>query len=70
MFVTKIADLVNEKILDEVNDLRDESDHRTRRAIELKRDAMANVVANKLFVHTQLNYLFAVITFPLHKFDL
>ncbi|MDR0693144.1 MAG: DNA gyrase subunit A [Puniceicoccales bacterium] len=67
MLVTKIADLVNEKILDEVSDLRDESDSRTRIVVELKRDAMSSVVVNKLFKHTQLESSFGVIMLALDK---
>ncbi|MDR2628394.1 MAG: DNA gyrase subunit A [Puniceicoccales bacterium] len=67
MLVTKIADLVNEKVLDEVSDLRDESDSRTRVVVELKRDAMASVVVNKLFKHTQLESSFGVIMLALDK---
>ena len=67
MLVTKIAELINEKILDEASDLRDESDARTRIVIELKRDAVASVVLNKLFRHTQLESSFGVIMLALDK---
>jgi DNA gyrase subunit A len=65
--VTQIAELVNEKILDEVSDLRDESDSRTRNVVELKRDVMANVVINKPFKHAQLKPSFGVIMLALDK---
>ncbi|GAB4279650.1 MAG: DNA gyrase subunit A [Coriobacteriia bacterium] len=53
--VTTIADLVREKKLTEISDLRDESDRRGMRVVvELKRDCTPQVVLNKLFKHTQL----------------
>ncbi|MDR1401781.1 MAG: DNA gyrase subunit A [Puniceicoccales bacterium] len=67
VLVTKIAELVTEKVLDEISDLRDESDHRTRIVVELKRDAVASVVVNKLFKHTQLESSFGVIMLALDK---
>ena len=51
--IQKIADLVHEKKIPEISDLRDESDrHGMRLVIELKRDAMPKVVLNKLYKHT------------------
>ena len=58
--VTRIADLVNNKELPEVSDVRDESDHNTRVVIELKRDAIAKVAINKLYKMTALETSFAV----------
>ena len=53
--VTKIADLVREKKLTEISDLRDESDRKGMRVvIELKNNCIPQVVLNKLFKHTQL----------------
>jgi len=53
--VTKIADLVREKKLTEISDLRDESDRKGMRiVIELKQSAIPQVVLNKLFKHTSL----------------
>lgn len=58
--VGKIAELVNDKKLDGVADLRDESDRNgTRIVIELKRDAMLEVVLNNLFKKTQLQSSFS-----------
>ena len=52
--ITKIADLVHEKKITEISDLRDESDrHGMRLVIELKRDAIPKVVLNKLYKHTR-----------------
>ncbi len=51
--IAKIADLVHEKRISEISDLRDESDKRGMRlVIELKRDAIPKVVLNKLYKHT------------------
>ena len=51
--VTKVADLVREKKLTEISDLRDESDRKGMRVvIELKRDATPEVVLNQLWRHT------------------
>lgn len=59
--VTTIADLVREKKLTEIADLRDESDRKGMRVvIELKRDCMPQVVLNKLYKHTQLETGFGV----------
>jgi DNA gyrase subunit A len=58
--VSRIAELVNNKELPEVSDVRDESDHNTRVVIELKRDAISKVAINKLFKMTSLETSFAV----------
>jgi DNA gyrase subunit A len=57
----KIVDLVKEKKLDGISDLRDESDRRGMRlVIELKRDARVDAVRNNLFKHTTLETSFNV----------
>jgi DNA gyrase subunit A len=59
--IQKIADLVHEKKLSEISDLRDESDKRGMRlVIELKRDAIPKVVLNKLYKHTPMQTTFGV----------
>ena len=59
--IIKIADLVNEKKLTGIADLRDESDRKGLRIyIELKRDANKDVVLNQLFKHTSLQLNFGV----------
>ena len=65
--VKHIADLVGEKVLDEVSDLRDESDENTRVVIELKRNESPKVVINKLFKHTAFESSFGVILLALDK---
>src|ERR1700758_1744013 len=57
--IKKIADLVHEKVLPEISDLADHSDRTGMRIqIELKRDAVPQVVLNKLFKHTALQTTF------------
>jgi DNA gyrase subunit A len=59
--MTKIAELVNDKRIPEISDLRDESDKRGMRlVIELKRDAIPKVVLNKLYKHTSMQTTFGV----------
>ncbi|MGI6168777.1 MAG: DNA gyrase subunit A [Christensenellales bacterium] len=59
--VEKIADLVKDKRVEGISDLRDESDKDGMRiVIELKRDVNANVVLNTLYKHTQLQDTFGV----------
>ena len=57
--IEKIADLVKDKVLTEISDLADHSDKSGMRIqIELKRDAIPQVVLNKLFKHTPLQTTF------------
>ena len=57
--IKKIADLVQEKVITEVSDLADHSDRTGMRIqIELKRDAIPQVVLNKLYKHTSLQATF------------
>jgi DNA gyrase subunit A len=59
--VEKIAELVREKKIDGITDLRDESDRKGMRiVIELRRDVVPKVVLNNLFKHTQLQSTFGV----------
>jgi DNA gyrase subunit A len=64
--IEKIADLINEKKLDDISDIRDESDRDGFRVvIELKRDANAAVILNNLYKHTQMQVTFGVIMLAL-----
>src|SRR5437762_2463915 len=64
--ISKIAELVNDKVLTEISDLQDHSDRSGMRIqIELKRDAVPQVALNKLFKHTQLQTTFGVNTVAL-----
>lgn len=59
--VEKIANLVKDKRIEGISDLRDESDRKgMRMVIELKRDANANVILNQLYTNTQLQDAFNV----------
>ena len=59
--VKRIAECVHEKIIEGISELRDESDRDgVRIVVEIKRDAMAEVVLNQLFAHTPLQTNFAV----------
>src|SRR6202161_2039715 len=59
--IEKIADLVGEKQIPEIADIRDESDRRgMRMVIELKRGVIPKVVLNKLYKHTALQTTFGV----------
>ncbi|MDX5325246.1 MAG: DNA gyrase subunit A, partial [Bacteroidota bacterium] len=59
--IKKTADLVNDKKIDGISDIRDESDRKGLRIVYvLKRDAVPNVVLNKLFKYTQLQSSFSV----------
>ncbi len=59
--IKKTADLVNDGKIDGISDIRDESDRRGMRVVyELKRDAIPNVVLNKLFKYTSLQTSFSI----------
>ena len=64
--IEKIAELVREKKIDGITDLRDESDKSGMRiVIELRRDAAPHVVLNRLYKHSQLEDSFGVIMLAL-----
>ena len=64
--IEKIAELVKEKKIDGITDLRDESDRDGMRVvIELRRDVNANIILNQLYKHTQLQDTFGVIMLAL-----
>ncbi len=64
--IEKIAELVRDKRIDGITDLRDETDQTgTRVVVELRRDVNANVVLNQLYKHTQLQDSFGVIMLAL-----
>lgn len=61
MMIEKTAALVNEKKIEGISDIRDESDREGLRIVyDLKRDAMPNIVLNNLFKYTQLQSTFGV----------
>ncbi len=60
--IERIAELANEKIIDEISDVRDESDRDGMRiVIELKRGSQPEIVLNQLYKHTQLQESFSMI---------
>ncbi len=66
--IEKIADLVREKSIEGITDLRDESDRKgIRVVVELKKDANPHVILNKLYKHTQLQDTFGVINLAIVK---
>ncbi|WP_456470373.1 DNA gyrase subunit A [Caminibacter sp.] len=59
--IEKISDLVKEKILDGISEVRDESDREgIRVVIELKKDAMSEIILNNLYKHTQMQVSFGI----------
>ncbi|MDR1365533.1 MAG: DNA gyrase subunit A [Holosporales bacterium] len=66
--VEHIAEIVNDKTVEGISDLRDESDREgVRVVIELKRDASPEVILNQLYRHTQLQVSFGVNMLALHN---
>lgn len=64
--VEKIAELVREKKIDGIVDLRDESDRKGMRiVIEVRKDTNVNILVNKLYKHTQMEDTFGVINLAL-----
>jgi DNA gyrase subunit A len=62
VLIQRIAELVNEKIIDDISDVRDESDRDGMRiVIELKRGSQPEIVLNQLYKHTQLQESFSMI---------
>ena len=60
--IKRIAELVNTKVIDEISDVRDESDREGMRiVIELKRGCEAQIVLNQLFKHTSMQESFSMI---------
>ncbi len=60
--IERMAELVNEKRVEGISDLRDESDRQGMRVVvELKRDAVPEIVLNQLYKHTQMQESFGVI---------
>ena len=65
--IEQIAQLVRDKKITDIRDMRDESDRDGMRVvIELKRDAIPYIVLNRLYKHTQMQSTFGVIMLALH----
>jgi DNA gyrase subunit A len=68
VLIKRIAELVNEKIVDDISDVRDESDRDGMRiVIELKRGAQQESVLNQLYKHTQMQESFSMIFLAVHN---
>ena len=66
--IKRIAELVTEKIIDDISDVRDESDRDGMRiVIELKRGAQHEIVLNQLHKHTQMQESFSMIFLAVHN---
>jgi DNA gyrase subunit A len=66
--IKRIAELANDKTIDDVSDVRDESDRDGMRiVIELKRGAESQIVLNQLFKHTQMQESFSMIFLAVHN---
>ncbi len=66
--VERIARLVNEKIIEGISDIRDESDREGMRVvIELKKDEYPDIILNKLYKHTQLEDSFGIILLAIDR---
>jgi len=65
--VSRIAELVTDKLIDGIRDVRDESDENTRVVIELKRGEQSRVVLNQLFQKTALESSFGVTLLAIDK---
>ncbi len=67
--ITRIAELVRDKIIDGISDLREETSFKDgmKIVIELKRDANPNVVLNNLYKHTQLQTSYGINMLMLHQ---
>ena len=64
--IEKIADIVKEKRVDGISDIRDESDRKGMRiVVEIKRDSNPNIVLNNLYKYTQLENTFGIINLAL-----
>lgn len=68
--IEKIADLVKDKRIEGISDLRDESDRDgMRMVVEIKRDANANIVLNQLYKNTQMQETFGAIMLALVNYE-
>src|SRR5262249_4711005 len=60
--IERIAELVNDKVIDDISEIRDESSREGMRImIELKRGAEAQIILNQLYKHTQMQESFSMI---------
>ncbi|MDE3202537.1 MAG: DNA gyrase subunit A [Acidobacteriota bacterium] len=66
--IERIADLVNDKIIDDIGDVRDESDRDGMRiVIEIKRGGQPEIILNQLYKHTSMQESFSMIFLAVHE---
>ena len=65
--VKAIDELVKNKELEGISEVRDESDQKVRVVIELKKDAISDIILNKLFKSTQMTITFGIIMLGIHN---
>jgi DNA gyrase subunit A len=66
--IERIAELIRDKVIEGVSDVRDESDREGMRVvIELKRNEVSEVILNQLFKHTQMQTSFGIILLAIHQ---
>jgi len=66
--IEKVAELVQEKVIEGIATIRDESDREGMRVVvELKRNEVAEVILNQLFKHTQMQTSFGIILLAIHQ---
>jgi DNA gyrase subunit A len=67
-FIERVAELVQEKVIEGISNIRDESDREGMRVvIELKRNEPAEVILNQLYKHTQMQTSFGIILLAIHQ---
>ena len=67
-FIEKVAELVQDKVIEGISNARDESDRDGMRVvIELKRNEVAEVILNQLYKHTQMQTSFGIILLAIHQ---
>ena len=66
--IERIAELVQEKVIEGIANIRDESDREGMRVVvELKRNEVAEVILNQLYKHTQMQTSFGIILLAIHQ---
>jgi DNA gyrase subunit A len=67
-FIERVAELVQEKVMEGISNIRDESDREGMRVVvELKRNEVVEVILNQLYKHTQMQTSFGIILLAIHQ---
>jgi len=67
-FIERVAELVQEKVMEGISNIRDESDREGMRVVvELKRNEVAEVILNQLYKHTHMQTSFGIILLAIHQ---